>query len=170
MGIAGNYQVNPDAYRERGYSAYVEWSPASGYAVGLSSLLTSALLDTRAKMTLIRAAHGAFARLSPWQPLVLLAEADVLINTPASSSPSVGAVGMLQADVEPLQGLHAMATGELLQQPQPSATPSFGGWVGVAWFFAPHADVRLDGGLQSVAASGQASRVLTFLGQAHFYL
>ena len=35
MGIAGNYQISPDAYRERGYAGYLEWSPASGYAVGV---------------------------------------------------------------------------------------------------------------------------------------
>jgi len=170
MGIVGNFQINPDAYRERGYSGSVDWSPASGYALGISSLLTSALLDIRTKTTLIRQAHGLFARLSPWDPLVLMAEADVLIDTPAGVSTSVGATGALQADVEPVQGFHAMATGELLQQAQPGASPSFGGWIGLAWFFAPHVDARVDGGVQSVATPAQTSRVLTLLGQLHFYL
>ncbi len=26
MAIAGNYQIEPDAYRERGYSGYVEFA------------------------------------------------------------------------------------------------------------------------------------------------
>src|SRR5205085_1688431 len=40
MGILGNYQISPDAYRERGYSAYAEVVPAAAYAVGVSSLVT----------------------------------------------------------------------------------------------------------------------------------
>jgi hypothetical protein len=170
MGIVGNYQLNPDAFRERGYSGFVEWSPASGYAVGVSSMLTSTLLDTRTRTTLIRQAHGAFARASPWDPLVLMLEANALINSPAAASTTPGFVGVLQADYEPVQGLHAMATGELLQDPEPGATPSAGGWLGLAWFFLPHADARVDGGLQSVATPTQARRVLSLIGQLHFYL
>jgi hypothetical protein len=170
MGIVGNFQVNPDAYRERGYSGYLDWSPASGYSLGISSLLTSALLDITTKTTLIRQAHGLFARLSPADPLVIMAEANVLVNSPAGASTSAGVAGVLQADVEPVQGFHAMATGELLQNATTAATPSFGGWLALSWFFAPHVDIRADGGIQSVAAAGQASRVLTLLGQLHFYL
>ncbi|RME22680.1 MAG: hypothetical protein D6798_15230, partial [Deltaproteobacteria bacterium] len=45
MGIAGNFQVSPDSYRERGYSALVGWGPASNLEVGLSSKLTHAATD-----------------------------------------------------------------------------------------------------------------------------
>ena len=170
MGIIGNYQLNPDAFRERGYSGFVEWSPAGGYAIGVSSLLTNTLLDTQTRTTLIRQAHGLFARLAPVVPLVFLFEADALINSPAGASTTPGVVGMLQADYEPVQGLHAMATGELLQSPQPGAQPSAGGWLTLSWFFLPHADVRVDGGLQSVATPTDRSRVLSLIAQLHVYL
>jgi len=33
MAIAGNYQVRPDAYRERGYSGYLEFAPTNTLAM-----------------------------------------------------------------------------------------------------------------------------------------
>ena len=63
-----------------------------------------------------------------------------------------------------------MATGEVLQDAQSRAKPSFGGWLGLAWFFVPHADVRVDGGLQRVATPAQSTRVLSLVAQLHFYL
>ena len=54
----------------------------------------------------------------------------------------VGSATFLQADVEPIQGLHFMATGE-------SYTPgkqgsNYGAWLACAWFFALHLDARVD--------------------------
>ncbi|HEX3854150.1 MAG TPA: hypothetical protein VHW01_24470, partial [Polyangiaceae bacterium] len=40
MGIAGNYQVRPDKFRERGYSLYLEYMTGTRTAIGLSSLVT----------------------------------------------------------------------------------------------------------------------------------
>src|SRR5690606_27784727 len=45
MGIAGNFQINPDKYRERGYSLYFEYFPTPYVALGASSMLTFAQED-----------------------------------------------------------------------------------------------------------------------------
>ena len=58
MAIAGNYQVSPDAYRERGYSAYAEIAPLSNAAFGVSSLVTHAARDLYSRLPDTRQAHG----------------------------------------------------------------------------------------------------------------
>jgi hypothetical protein len=144
MGIAGNYQVSPDAYRERGYSGYLEWSPASGYAFGVSSLVTYAARDVYLQVANLRQAHGVTARVSPWEPLVLLGEFDYVPQSPSGLGRWDGYAGLLQADLEPWQGVHLMSAGEVYS-PGMSGTPtSWGIWAGAGWFFMSHADVRFD--------------------------
>ena len=70
MAIAGNYQIRPDAYRERGYSLSAEYTAADRLALGVSSLATHAARDLYQKVPNTRQAHGLFARFAPWQPLV----------------------------------------------------------------------------------------------------
>ena len=78
MGILGNFQLSPDAYRERGYSAYFEYVPAEKLAVGVSSLLTHAGQAISSPANAVwRHAHGIFGRYSPTKMLVLSAEADI---------------------------------------------------------------------------------------------
>jgi len=174
MGIAGNYQIRPDAYRERGYSGYTELLLREGLAVGASSKLTLAQED---RYTLTHAktawgAHGAFARVKLLEPLVLLTEADVL----DTGRRKLGYVGNLGLDYEPVQGLHLGATGEVLDQGYADASrqariarspgdgkPRFGGWGTVDWFALPHVELRID------AIARQSSDVW-FLGQVHVYL
>ena len=76
MAIAGNYQESPDAYRQRGYSGYLEWSPQSHYAFGVNSLVTYAKQDVSFGVANLRQAHGLTVRASPVERLVLLGEAD----------------------------------------------------------------------------------------------
>lgn len=156
MGIAGNYQLRPDEFRERGYSGSAEVTPIDRLAFGVSSLITHAASDAYMRVPNTRQAHGLFARWSPWQPLVVLGEADLLVqHAPALPTPTlVGSATLLQADVEPVQGLHFIATGETatkvsvqgatLSYAPGLPTASYGAWLGVAWFFALHADVRAD--------------------------
>jgi len=169
MFIAGNFQLHPDEYRERGYSAYLEYAVTERAAVGVSSLLTHAKRDLTRQTPLWRHAHGLFARYSPVQPLVLSAESDFLIDSQPIRN-AYGIASLLQADLEPTQGLHLIATLESQNRDFKQLGFSFGADLGVAWFFAPHADLRLDGGLQSIAVPG--TRVLgeAALLQAHFYL
>lgn len=167
MGIAGNYQVSPDAYRERGYSAYGEVALSSHAAVGLSSLVTHAARDIYLRLPDTRQAHGAFGRWSPVLPLVLLAEVDVLHQSATSAT---GYSTMLQADIEPTQGVHLIATGENMRLGGTSTSTSWSGWLGAGWFFAPHADVRFDFQKQSLALGHSTLPVTALMLQAHVYL
>lgn len=70
------------------------------------------------------------------QPLVLLAEVDLVAHSATSAT---GYATMLQADVEPVQGVHLIATGENMRLGGTSTTTSWSGWLGAGWFFTPHA-------------------------------
>jgi hypothetical protein len=178
MAILGNYQINPDIVRERGYTGFVELKVGERAAFGLSSLVTYAGEDYLYKTPhTIRQVHGLFTRVVPqWEPLVILAEVDALVTTSdapgnGSSTTSPGMVGALQFDLEPTQGVHAVVTGEtLVQNNMPGGgsglTKIYGGWFGALWFFAPHADVRFDCVVESM--NGAASIYL--LPQLHVYL
>jgi|SRR5664280_485334 len=169
MGILGNYQVGPDVYRERGYSGYIEIVPAQRVAVGVSSLVTHAARDLYLFVANTRQAHGAFARVSPWRPLVLMAEADLVVQAPSGVNTLVGYASMLQADVEPWQGLHFIGTTESFKQ-QAGFGQSWAGWLGTGWFFAPHTDLRVDFMRRSDAVGNGRSNSTALLGQIHVFL
>ena len=185
MAIAGNFQESPDAFRERGYSAYVEWDPVAQFALGASSLVTHANhgvdpTGTPLPGDLIRQAHGIFARAVPWKPLVLSMESDILYDSQPptftnGAQNGAGSVTQLQADLEPIQGVHVIGIGEMLYRksdvPGPEdIAPWWRGWLVLNWFFAPHADVRLDGIYESDAFSGERLGVTTLLAQLHVFL
>jgi len=163
----GNFQISPDAIRERGYSGCVEYLFEPELALGVSSLVLAARRErTIDEGAVVRQAHGLTARYVPWQPLVLLAEADMLKNTGAG----LGYVGMVTLDYEPLRGLHLAPTGELLNEGKPPdgalagrGKARFGSWLTANWFFGPHFDVRVD----LVLRQNRANVLQT---QLHFYL
>lgn len=167
MGIAGNYQVSPDAYRERGYSAYAEIVPVEKAAFGISSLVTHAARDLYLRLPNTRQAHGVFTRLAPLPPLALLAEADLVLQSATSAT---GYATMLQADLEPIQGVHLIATGENMRMGGTSTATSWSGWLGAGWFFAPHADVRFDFQKQSLAQGATHLPTTALMLQFHVYL
>ena len=170
MAILGNYQVNPDKYRQRGYSLYAEYLVGERTAIGVSSMITKAKKD---RITLednpLRQAHGAYVRSALTDELVLLAEADLLLTSDHNS----GAVAFAQADYEIIRGLHLMATGEVLDRGYdrliggPKTTgngkPQFGVWGTVDWFFLPHCEFRAD-------AFSRQKEDFTILGQLHVFL
>ena len=160
MGIAGNFQIHPDAYRERGYSAYIETVLGSRYTLGASSLITHASADITTSVPLTRQAHGIFTRLAPIRALAILAEADLLVTA------TTGGVGFVQADIEPIQGVHGILTGELLNHGGSDKTHT-GLWVGAAWFIIPHVDIRVDA-IRRTTPDTPAT--MTYLMQGHFYL
>jgi hypothetical protein len=173
MAILGNYQLNADQYRERGYSGFVELSLKPWATFGVSSLTTYARTDFQDNTPhTIRQVHGVFTRLAPKEPLVLMAEVDATVTTSDATSNGMGGtapgmVGMIQADVEPTQGLHVVVTGEtMVREAQGQTTKIFGSWLGLLWFFAPHADARVD----FVAQSFNGSVSIFFLPQLHVYL
>lgn len=170
MGILGNFQLGPDKYRERGYSAHVEYLVAPKLGVGISSLITHAKEDrltTGSSNT--RQAHGVTARYSPVRPLTFLLEADYLLSTQRRP----GYVGMLQADLEFAQGFHAMVTGEVLDAGKPTIAPGIepakgagkaklGAWITFNWFFYTHFDARID-------LLVREEEQVTLLSQLHYY-
>src|SRR6185436_17599161 len=112
MAIVGNFQVHPSQIRQGGYAGYFEYSLRPNLATGISSTITHAVLDPAVRASATRQAHGFFARYAPVEPIVLLAEGDLLILNPGNASASTGGTGWLQVDFEPVQGLHFDVTGE----------------------------------------------------------
>jgi hypothetical protein len=171
MAIAGNFQLRPDAYRERGYSAYVEAAPTSGLAFGASSLVTHRELDPTSFKQTWRQAHGIHARYAtPWQPLVLLSEWDYTILSARDELRSKGVVGYAQADLEIAQGVHFILTGEAQNVGVHNPPASFSTWLSYAWFCLPHTDLRIDGIYQSLGSDFGRVPVYTMLLQGHVYL
>jgi len=168
MAIAGNYQLNPDAFRERGGVGYLEYLLAERMAVGVSSLATYAKRHLLTKQPIVRQAHGVFARYAPITPLVLLAEADLLVDT-SESNTEWGTAAMAQADYELIQGLHLIPTFELRKHTQ-DVNPALGAWFSVDWFFAPHTDLRVDVIYQNLDYGSGRTDAIALLGQLHFYL
>jgi hypothetical protein len=173
MGIAGNYQINPDEFRERGYSLYLEYFTSPTAAIGVSSLITMAKRDRLSlEPDVLRQAHGPYLRATLAKPLVLLAEANLL----SYSDTELGYVGFAQLDYEPVQGLHLIGTGEIYDNGYPEdggasgavrspgiGKPRYGGWASINWFFLTHFDARLD-------AIFRKDDPFTLLGQLHIYL
>jgi hypothetical protein len=156
MAALGNVQLNRGAFQQRGYSGYMEYLVDVDLALGLSSLFLTAPREIDADSgSVVHTAHGLTLRYVPWQPLVVLAEANALKVT----GYDLGFVGMTTFDFEPIQGLHLALTGEVLKREQTRG----GAWVTWNWFVAPHVDLRLDVVLRQ-------ERQSMLLSQLHFYL
>jgi hypothetical protein len=144
----GNFQYPDDALRERGYSGYLEYLLQPELALGVSSMMLVASRELNVDDgPVLRQAHGLTLRYAFSEPLVLLAEADLLSKTGANP----GYVGMLTLDLEPWQGLHLAVTGEALDRGEPPVGAGLGrgtadlrSWFSVDWFFAPHFELRTD--------------------------
>jgi hypothetical protein len=154
MPIAGNYQINPDKFRERGYSGYLELMVATRAAIGVSSFYTYAKEDrVTLETNIARGANGAFTRIGATDEFAILGEADLLTD----STRALGYVGFVQGDYEFIQGLHGMLTFEWQDQGQLKSDAQdgkpktagagkgeLGFWQTANWFFLPHMDVRFD--------------------------
>ena len=166
MALLGNLSVHPDAYRERGAAGYVELSLGPTTAIGISGLAARADASLVTKLPTLRQAYGGFIRTSPWRPLVLQVEADLLLNKElGSGNQDLGHAEWLQADLEPLQGLHVFTA---LEGMKTGATPDLqrGLWGGLWWFVFPHVDIRAD----VVERWDQGTPTTTFLVQLNGYL
>jgi hypothetical protein len=170
MGVLGNYQISPDAHRQRGYSASLELVPAAGLAVGAGSLVTHVAQDIRLKVANLHQAHGVFVRAAPVESLALLAEGDLVLEAPTGAASSTGFASMLQGDVEPLQGLHFILTGETLTPGTSMSRSSYGAWAAVDWFCLRQLDVRLDFMWRRMAFGPDTLDATAVLVQAHLYL
>jgi hypothetical protein len=171
MGILGNFQLRPDAYRERGYSTFLEVALDARLVIGVSSLITHRKLDTSTLKETWRQAHGVSLRYAtPWEPLVLMSEWDYAFTSSRDTLHKKGVVGYAQADLEASQGVHFIITGEEQSVGAHSPPPSWGLWLSYDWFLLPHSDLRLDGIYQSMGSDLGRVPVYTLLVQAHVYL
>ena len=168
MGIVGNYQLSPDEVRDRGYSGYVEFAPTTRLAAGISSRITHAEQDIRLRLPNTHQAHGVFVRTSPWMPIALLAEADLILESPTGAAGLHALATMLQADYEPWQGIHLTATGETLAVAG-SGSIAPGGWLTATWFFAPHFDIRADVMNRTEVFGNQRFHAVAYMAQGHVY-
>jgi hypothetical protein len=170
LAIAGNYQERPDAFRERGYSGYLEWSPVGRLALGISSLVTHAAEDVYLRVANTRQAHGLTVRAAPIERVVLLAEADYVRQAPSGLASWNGLATMLQVDVEPWQGLHLIGTGETYASGEPGTPTSWGVWGGIGWFFLSRMDVRFDYMHRASAYGAVRVPIDALMGQLHLFL
>ena len=170
MAIAGNFQVAPAAYRDHGYSGYAEWAPLPKLAVGVSSLVTHAEQDILLGAPAWRQVHGGFGRYSPIQALVITAEVDALYQSVKPGINDSGYAAMVQADVEPFQGVHVGGTFEAKNATPDHTNATTSTWLTAWWFFAPHADVRLDWVNAQIPAGDAKITQTTTLLQLHGYL
>lgn len=169
MWIAGNYSVAPDEFRERGYSGYLAWAPNKDLVLGASSLLTVAKLDVDTLLPRTRQAHGLYTVASPVEPLAIMAEADLLLDT-IDGQASTGLTSSLVLDWEPTQGVHVQGIGEYCDADFASPTSTYTAGAAAQWFFTSRLDLRADvlyGMLYCTAGSTAAPLALV---QAHFYL
>lgn len=168
MGIAGNFQLQPDALRERGYSLFAEYVAAERLFVGASSLITWSAASQAALGVATRHAHGLFARWSPAEVVSLNLESNLLINQQVGQTTTAGFAAALMSDFELVQGVHVMATVEGKHQ---SGETGFGGWAGAAWYVLPHVELRVDAIYRLLSSPNLApTHSLSLLTQLHFFL
>lgn len=170
MGIAGNYQLSPDMYRERGYSGYFSYAIKRNFELGVSSLMTVAQADIETYEPRTRQAHGVFLRYAPVPELAIMAESNLLVsNDNGETDLGIATTGII--DYEPLQGLHIQGIGQHCDRDF-SATDS-AAWTaggGVQWFFAPRVDVRVDVFDGVLSCTNGVDPSMMGLVQAHFFL
>lgn len=165
MGIAGNFLLRFPEYRERGYSGYAEHAFSNRATLGLSSLVATSDKDlVTNEPGSLRQAHGLFSRLSPFERLGFLLEADALLQSSQVSPLFVGYVGFAQADFEPVQGVHLFVTGETLRE-QPGN--SFGGWLSASYMFFAYGELRVDAIWRRTATPFGIDPNFTVLAQLH---
>lgn len=144
MLIAGNFALSPDDFRERGYSGYVGLTPTDRLDFGLTSLIAAAAADRDTLQERLRQAHGLYGRWGATERIALLGEVDALLDSGGGDA-TAGFVGVLSGDLEPTQGVHLKAGGEVCDPVLSDDSAAAGkGWTAVQWFFAPHVNVRLD--------------------------
>jgi hypothetical protein len=171
MGILGNFQIGPDAFRERGYSVFGEFTLAEKLFVGLSSQMVWAGASDEAGGPTARHAHGLFGRWSPVPLVALMAELDLIARSQAPELDKIGFAGLLQADFEPTQGIHVMGTIEGKHEGRAEQGPSLGFWATFAWYFLPHVELRVDALVRRLTAAGvPPTGTFSIIAQLHFFL
>lgn len=171
MLIAGNFQVSPDIYRERGFSGYVEAMLGQALALGFSSKVTRVDRDQSSGTPALKQAYGLFLRWGIDPRLSLLAEADgvfkSLLGTGRFES---SGVAWAQLDWEPWQGLHLMPALETYRQYGDGGSAAFGQWLTFDWFVHSHVELRLDVVFRQIPPTRGATSSILGLAQVRILL
>ncbi len=170
MGVLGNFQMHPDMYRSRGAVGYVEFAPLDRLALGVSALALHADRDLDLSSAAWRQAYALSIRYVPARPVVLLGEGDVLVQSASNGRGDTGYAGVLQADWEIVQGVHALVAAELENTAPSSNSTTYVVWGSANWFFAPHTDARVDLTQQSIGAGSERVDATAILAQLHLFL
>jgi len=93
----------------------------------------------------------------------------LVVSSPTGIDSLVGYASLLQADVEPIQGLHFIGSAESYKK-RAGEGQSWATWLSTGWFFAPHADVRLDFIRGSDVVGNGRFNTTSLLGQLHVFL
>ncbi len=145
MAIAGNFQVSPDQYRERGASGYVEVMVAPSVAVGVSGLVTRAQIGLGGSVPVLRQSYGGFVRAGIVPTLGILAEGDVVLSQGLGTGVlQTSSVTWTQLDWEPIQGFHVMPAFETWKQYGELGGVATGEWLTLDWFPWSHLELRID--------------------------
>jgi hypothetical protein len=139
-------------------------------AFGASTLFTRARRAIDFGITDYRQAHGVFARYSPARPLAMIGEADWLYHSLTHGGHRAGYAALLQADWEAKEGVHLVLTGETKNDGALRESASYGLWASAIWFFAPHADLRLDDVYRRLGAADGSRDSFAWLVALHLYL
>jgi len=171
MAIAGNFLIRPDAYRERGYSGYIDWTPKPKMSLGFSSLITYRVLDSATLKPTWRQAHWRLRALGEALGTTgLQTEWDIpssLRGTRHSRRASWvsprGCRGAIRRAPDGNPGGVYRGHGHV--------PLSWGSWLSYAWFFLPQMDVRLDSIYQRIGSTaGPDTDIFTVLVQGHVAL
>ncbi|MGV3622472.1 MAG: hypothetical protein ACO1OB_16760 [Archangium sp.] len=171
MGIAGNFNIAPDIYRERGYSAFAEYAFTNSLYLGASSLITYAGADYTTTLPTTRHAHGLFGRIVPTDKLAILTELDFLAFQTPEQLDRLGFAGLVQGDLTVMPGLHVMLTGEAGHDGTKIQGANYAGWLSATWYFFSHCELRVDNIFRRRAVLGGPGQFeYQLLLQLHAYL
>ncbi len=170
MGIAGNLQVSPDDFRERGAVGYAAFPIGQRVELGVSGLWASSKLDVDTLLPRTRQAYGLFGRAG-LGPVALLGEADLLLDAHDDAAAAKGGTGFVQADWEAVQGVHVLGTGEWCDDDLSDTSQGVPtGTLSLHWFAWYRADIRVDAMRGVLACTPGVEPAWMGLASFHFLL
>lgn len=171
MGIVGNLQLKPAQFWDHGAVGSIDWSPSEQADIGLSALYTNAALDPYTLRPLAREAFGLYTRVVPRKRFVFMGEVDGLGFLADRTTVTRGLATALQLDWEAVQGVHLRGAEQICDTDfSDGAAAVQMSSLTALWFFAPHADLRLDAMKGSLACDASSPSTWMGLAQVHFFL
>ncbi|HEX5656634.1 MAG TPA: hypothetical protein VFX59_05535 [Polyangiales bacterium] len=159
----------PDPFRERGYSAFVQYALAPTFVMGVNGRVTVADADRMFLQTLstTRLATSFFARLRLARAFAIAGE----IGAQHNSRRELGYGAALQLDLTLLEGLRLLGTAGLVKLGArdegtsvgpASADLQPGGWVTLDWLVNQRFETRLDAIKRDDSGTSLLARFTTY--------